>query len=257
MSESVCRICSKPLEPVVQDEFQHNAVCAGIMNRIANFLCCDECIERIEQDREKVERKQAIQMAIELGVERGDLPADIAKFAFQRSNQEIEGRNAQAWAAARAYKRADGNLWLWGPPGCGKTHIALCIAFKAARLGFQPAHISARRFVVAMQQFDAGRVDLERWQRCALLSVDDLDKMNISENNLSGLWELFDARANRQLPTIITTNLDRPSLRQLWTQRTANETLVSATLDRLKPCTIIEMTGQSNRGEVVRLNPKL
>lgn len=218
---------------------------------------CAQCLEAEEAAFLRRQRQTRTFERISEGIGYGDLPANMANYGFHLSQPEKEADNSHAWAHGRVWKPFDASLWLWGIPGCGKSFLALSMARRAIYNGMSVCHVNARRLVATLQRFSDGFETVERWKMARVLVLDDIDKMNVSDFNISGLWELFDARATNQFPTIVTSNLDPLAIRKMWTAEVSNPTQVSATLDRLKPCTIIEMTGQSNRGEVVRLNPKL
>ena len=255
MSEYPCQICGKPVEVEdMPDDPDRGALLQNALVKLLTMVSCDECVDALVEKRQADQRRLDIRTALESSVGLGDLPHDIARFDIRQSAPDLEAKNLDTWAALRAYKRSDGCLWLWGPPGCGKSHAALSLLYKGAMRGLKVACVSSRRFTVTLQKFDDGRATIERWQYADLLCIDDLDKLHATENNLSGLWELLDVRTSRQLPTIVTSNLDRPKLRELWFEKCENDTLPAAVLDRLKPCLILEMQGVSLRGQVVRLS---
>jgi len=214
---------------------------------------CSDCLAAEEAAFLRRQRQNRTFERISEGISYGDLPSNMANYGFHLSKSEMEERNAHAWAHGRAWRPSDASLWLWGIPGCGKSFLSLSMARKAIYNGLSVCHVNARRLVTTLQRFNDGSEAIDRWKMARLLVLDDIDKMNVSDFNVSGLWELFDARATNGWPTIVTSNLDPLAIRKMWTTEVSNPTQVSATLDRLKPCTIIEMTGQSNRGEVTRL----
>lgn len=217
---------------------------------------CPECLQKAEAAFARRKRQQETYQRISEGIGYGDLPANMDNYGFLHSTPEIEARNPEAWAHARAWKPSDASLWLWGAPGCGKSFLALSMVRRAIWNGLSVCHVNARRLVTMLQRFEDGAETIARWKSARVLVLDDIDKMNVSEYNMTGLWEVFDARATNGYPTIVTSNWEPGALRKTWSAAISNPTQVTATLDRLKPCVIIEMSGASNRGEVTRLQEK-
>lgn len=217
---------------------------------------CADCLLKAEVAFARRKRQQETYNSISEAIGYGDLPANMEHYGFSHSTPEIEARNPQAWAHARGWKPSDASLWLWGAPGCGKSFLALSVARRAIWNGLSVCHVNARRLVSMLQRFEAGAESIGRWKSARVLVLDDIDKMNVSDYNMTGLWEVFDARATNGYPTIVTSNWEPGALRKTWSAAMSNPTQVTATLDRLKPCVIIEMSGASNRGEVTRLQEK-
>ena len=228
-------------------------MCATVFDGDSITGLCPDCLQKAEAAFARRKRQQQTYERISEGIGYGDLPANMETYGFHHSKPEIEQQNTQAWTHGRAWTPVEPSLWLWGNPGCGKSFLALSMARKAIYNGLSVCHVNARRLVTTLQRFEDGIESMGRWKSSRLLVLDDIDKMNVSDYNITGLWELFDARATNNYPTIVTSNWEPIALRKSWASHVSNPTQVTATLDRLKPCTIIEMTGQSNRGEVKRL----
>lgn len=215
---------------------------------------CNPCLELAERGFQKRKRQEETEARIAEGIAMLDLPPNMRSYGFPLSTPDIESENAAAWEFARNWKPTSESIWLWGAPGCGKSFLALSIARRALWNSLTVCHVNARRLVTTLQRFEDGHETIHRWKLARVLILDDIDKLKVSETNVTGLWEVLDARVSNGYPTIVTSNWDPKLLRTTWSEQLhTNPTQVTATLDRLKPCTIIEMKGGSNRGEVTRL----
>jgi DNA replication protein DnaC len=118
----------------------------------------------------------------------------------------------KALKAAHIYaERPKGWLVFLGGYGCGKTHLAAAIANYRAKLGDPPLFImvpdlldhlratfSPHSSVAFDRRFDEIRT-------APLLVLDDLGTQSMTPWVREKLYQLFNYRYNRELPTVITT----------------------------------------------------
>ncbi len=122
---------------------------------------------------------------------------------------------------AKAYAEAPtGWLFLAGPPGCGKTHLAAAIA--NARLAAGEPVV----FVVVPDLLDHLRSTFapaspvrydemfESIRETPLLVLDDLGTQSSTPWAQEKLFQLLNYRYNSQLPTVVTTNLRTDELEE-------------------------------------------
>jgi DNA replication protein DnaC len=120
-----------------------------------------------------------------------------------------------------------GWLYLYGPPGSGKTHLAACIANT-----FRDRQIAATygRVQALLDWLKAGFREQEALgydQRMAVLAnapllvIDDLGTEYGSAWEQIALENLLNERYNRELPTILTSNRWRDELPALIADRIA------------------------------------
>jgi len=86
------------------------------------------------------------------------------------------------------------NLILIGPPGTGKTHIALAIGNKAAREGFKVSFISMDNLVHVLKTAEISRKSLSRinWiKKCDLLIIDELGFLPVSRVEANKFFSLI------------------------------------------------------------------
>jgi DNA replication protein DnaC len=115
----------------------------------------------------------------------------------------------RACGLARHYAPAE-SLYLYGPPGGAKSHIAAAIlnaqaqAGVAGRYGSMPALLRLLR-----GGFRDGTADerLEALMIAELLVIDDLGVEQEGDWAAAQFFDLLSVRINRALPTIITSNL--------------------------------------------------
>lgn len=112
-----------------------------------------------------------------------------------------------------------------GPYGTGKTHLAVAALRKIAAQNMWWPHIIVWPEICVRtrenwgnkkaQGFEAGAWDKARQSQ--FLLIDDLDKTKTDEKSMEKLLTVINARYERQLPTIITTNRKLEELDNLWT----------------------------------------
>jgi len=147
------------------------------------------------------------------------------------------------------FQNLAGTLFIHGPAGTGKTHLA--VALLREHLKECERYYLSARFVevpeLLMEMRDtfrekAGRSEmdlLEDYSGCDLLVLDDLGAEKPSEWVTQTLYLLVNRRYTREKRTIVTSNL---SLKQL------NERLGDRIVSRLAGmCRVVELTGKDRR----------
>lgn len=248
-----CRVCGNEIEAIDAATIEDDSL-AAVIAALESAVVCDECFARHVADQAAQNRVQAKIERVREAVALGDLPESFRSFKFAASKPEIEQLNQAAWDYARTWRRDSGNLYIQGTPGSGKTRLGLALLNKAADHGVSAAIVTPTGIQAALHEFQHGRAKLDRWAGVGLLLLDDIDKVSITDFSLAGIWELFNERCARNLRIIITANVSIRSLTEIWIAKSNNRTMVTATIDRLAPCKVVEMTGESNRGAFTKLS---
>lgn len=116
---------------------------------------------------------------------------------------------ARACGLARDYAATE-SLYLWGPPGSGKSHLAAAILNAQAQAGVEGRYGSAPAILRLIRQgFRDGSADdrLEALMTVPLLVIDDLGTEHDSSWNDASLFDLVNARYVAERATIVTSNL--------------------------------------------------
>jgi DNA replication protein DnaC len=101
-------------------------------------------------------------------------------------------------------------LYLWGPRGTGKSHLAAAIAYARAGCGVEVAYVTVPRMLAFLREGFGDRTADERLNYlCAvpLLILDDLGSEQQTEWSKAQMFLLINDRYLHERPTVITSNL--------------------------------------------------
>ena len=105
-----------------------------------------------------------------------------------RFDTYVAGPNRQAVSHLQQLARAAAKepvVWLWGPPGCGKTHLLHAVCAEAQPNGATPGYLDCRLAVAAGPDILAG------WEMSDLMCLDDLEQVLGQRDWEQALFRLF------------------------------------------------------------------
>lgn len=164
-----------------------------------------------------------------------------------RAQPSIDRRLIDELAGGR-YLGEGRNIVLLGPPGTGKTHLAIALGVKLAEAGsrvyFTTAMDLARKLTRAV---DANRLhrELNALQQPKLLIIDEIGYLPFDAVQASLLFQVICRRYQKNQPLILTSNKAFGEWGQVFGD---DPVMASAALDRLlHRSTIINIRGESYR----------
>lgn len=140
------------------------------------------------------------------------------------------------------------NLILSGPPGVGKTHLAIALGYRACEEGYKVSYSTMQSLIKSLRTEEIDRhagVKMRRIRSSNLLIIDEVGYLpiNATEGNL--FFQLI-TELQERTSIIITTNKGFEE----WTEFLGDAALATAILDRLAyQCDKIPMNGKSYRIE--------
>ena len=214
---------------------------------------CDDCADRRNLAMDRSARVARLRARFDALMARGLVGPELRRAAFRNSDTLVEALNPDAWATARRW-RGLRNLYIHGPTGVGKSFLARCCLNWAFQRGRAVAEVSGRRFTKVSDTFAEGRGLFQAWKEAELLLLDDIDKAAWNADRVGALWEVLDARAAARRRTLVTGNVTPAELLQLLREGNTgpglrNDATVDATLERLRPCDVLQLHGESLRGK--------
>ncbi|MDQ7093281.1 IS21-like element helper ATPase IstB [Desulfosporosinus sp. PR] len=193
-----------------------------------------------EQQRLRTEKQNLIRRR------RANLPAEKTletfDFGFQRSvsKEQMLRLSDMTWVE-QAF-----NICFLGPPGIGKTHLALSLAVQALNLGYAVAFTTLDELIITLktsQISTASKRRIKILNSAALVIIDEVGFMPLSTIE-ANLFFGFVSSMSEKTSLIITSNKGFDE----WADFLGDATITTAILDRLiHHCEILNMTGNSYR----------
>ncbi len=196
-------------------------------------------------DGELEERRRR---SIELSLQFARFPCRKRLADFDYAAQPSIDRRLIEELATGRFTAEGRNIVLLGPPGVGKTHLAIALGVRVAELGqrvyFTTAIELARRLTKATGEHRLHR-EMKNLVRPSVLILDEVGYLTLDTTQASLVFQVIAERYEKQQAVILTSN--KPFAE--WAQVFAGDAVMaSAALDRLlHRATVLNIRGESYR----------
>lgn len=191
--------------------------------------------EKIKKEKELAEeqelRKQKIESILgKSGIKKRYLSRTIDSFSVTAENKKSFEVATDYIKNFREYFTQGKGLYLEGPCGTGKTHLAIAIALAIINTGVPVICKTSidilgdiKRCYERNSEVTEEEV-LEAYKSVDLLIIDDLGKEQTTEWSVPVLYSILNERYEALLPTIITTNYNTSALAEKLSAKGDTET---------------------------------
>jgi DNA replication protein DnaC len=134
-----------------------------------------------------------------------------------------------------------------GPPGVGKTHLAIALGVEVSNAGYQTYFTTAVEMVHGLQSAHlAGNAEykLRSYLKPTVLVVDELGYLPMDQASANWIFQVVSRRYERSAPIILTSNRGFSD----WGQVFADQVVATAIVDRLlHNAVVVNVRGHSYR----------